>query len=234
MQWGTMTRTPGSRPLLPEPLRAAGAALLAACVATVLVAFVAGRGNPGRLDTALDPRFQSWLGRFPALLHQLPRLGGLKEVALMTVALALACAATRRWSGAVLAVVAVPGAVGLTEYVLKPSVGTVLNQAFPSGHATSSFALAAVFAILLADPAYRRVPVTLRLLLVLVALLLAAAVAAAMIAIGAHVFTDAVAGAAVGTGVVLACALTLDLAVRRTRRPPAEQSDPVHPDQARR
>ena len=43
------------------------------------------------------------------------------------------------------------------------------------------------------------------------ALLLAAAVAAAMIAIGAHTFTDAVAGAAVGTGVVLACALTLDL-----------------------
>jgi membrane-associated phospholipid phosphatase len=210
-------------------VRAAGAALLAACVATVLVAFVAGRGNPGRLDTALDPRFQAWLGRFPALLHQLPRLGGLKEVALMTVALALACVATRRWSGAVLAVVAVPGAVGLTEYVLKPSVGAVLNQAFPSGHATSSFALAAVFAILLTDPAYRRVPGALRLLLVLMALLLAAAVAATMIAIGAHVFTDAVAGAAVGTGVVLVCALTLDLVVRRTRRP-----DPVHPDKARR
>ena len=152
----------------------------------------------------------------------------------MTVALALASVATRRWSGAVLAVIAVPGAVGLTEYVLKPSVGAVLNQGFPSGHATSSFALAAVFAILLADPAYRRVPGALRLLLVLVALLLAAAVAAAMIAIGAHVFTDALAGAAVGTGVVLACALTLDLAVRRTRRPPAEQSDPVHPDKARR
>ena len=213
-----MSRVPRPRPLLPDSLRAAGAALLAACVAVVLVAFVAGRGNPGRLDTALDPRFQAWLGRFPTLLHQLPRLGGLKEVALMTLALALACVATRRWSGAVLAVVAVPGAVGLTEYVLKPSVGAVLDQAFPSGHATSSFALAAVFAILLTDPAYRRVPRALRLLLVLMALLLAAAVAATMIAIGAHVFTDAVAGAAVGTGVVLACALTLDLALRRVRR----------------
>ena len=152
----------------------------------------------------------------------------------MTVALALACVATRRWSRAVLAVVAVPGAVGLTEYVLKPSVGAVLHQGFPSGHATSSFALAAVFAIMLTDPAYRRVPGALRLLLVLMALLLATAVAATMIAIGAHVFTDAVAGAAVGTGVVLACALTLDLAVGRARRPPAEQSDPVHPDKARR
>jgi membrane-associated phospholipid phosphatase len=227
MQWGTGWRASGLRPLLPESLRAAGAALLAACVATVLAAFVAGRGNPGRLDSALDPRFQAWLGRFPALLNQLPRLGGLKEVALMILALALACVATRNWSGAVLAIVAVPGAVGLTEYVLKPYVGTVINQAFPSGHATSSFALAAVFAILLTDPAYRRVPGALRLLLVLLALLVAAAVAAAMIAIGAHTFTDAVAGAAVGIGVVLACALTLDLVASRARRAPAEQPDPA-------
>jgi membrane-associated phospholipid phosphatase len=229
MQWGSAWRGPRPRLLLAEPLRGAGAALLAACVAVVLVAFVAGRGNPGRLDTALDPRFQAWLGRFPALLNWLPHLGDLKAVTVLTAALALACVATRKWSGAVLALVAVPGAVGLTEYVLKPSVGAVLDQGFPSGHATSSFALAAVFAILLTDPAYRRVPRALRLLLVLIALLLAAAVAATMIAIGAHVFTDAVAGAAVGTGVVLVCALTLDLVVRRTRRP-----DPVHPDKARR
>ena len=92
--------------------------------------------------------------------------------------------------------------------------------------------MAAVFAILIADPAYRRVPGALRLLLVLMALALAAAVAAAMIANGAQVFTDAVAGAAVGIGVVLACALTLDLAVRRACRLPAEQSDPAYPDKA--
>jgi membrane-associated phospholipid phosphatase len=209
---------PGPRSLLPEPLRAAGAALLVASVATVLVAFVAGRGNPGRVDTAVDPRIQAALGRFPTLINQLPRLGGLKEVVVMTAALALACVVTRRWSGAVLALIAVPGAIGLTEYVLKPYVGAVINQAFPSGHATSSFSLAASFAILIADPAYRRVPAALRLLLVLIALLLALAVGAAMIAIGAHVFTDVVAGAAVGTGVVLACALTLDLPARRARR----------------
>jgi hypothetical protein len=63
--------------LLPESLRPAGAALLAASVAMVLAAFVAGRGNPGRVDTAVDPRVQAALGRFPALLQQLPRLGGL-------------------------------------------------------------------------------------------------------------------------------------------------------------
>ena len=75
-------------------------------------------------------------------------------------------------------------------------------------------------------------PAALRLLLVLVALLLAAAVAAAMIAIGAHTFTDAVGGAAVGTGVVLACALALDLAIRRVRRSSAEQSGPAYPAKA--
>ena len=220
MQWGTAWRAAQLRPLLPGSLRGAGIALLAACVAVVavLAALLAGGGIGGHLDTALDPRIQAWLGRFPTLLNQLPRLGGLPEVTLMTLALALACVVTRRWRGAVLALVAVPGAVGLTEYVLKPYIGVPLDQAFPSGHATSSFALAAIWAVLLADPPHRRMRGTLRLLLVLIAMLLAAAVAAAMVAIGAHTVTDVVAGAAVGTGVVLACALTLDLAASRARR----------------
>jgi len=55
-----------------------------------------------------------------------------------------------------------------------------------------------------------RASLRLRLLLVFVAFLLAAAVAAAMVVNGAHTVSDAVGGAAVGTGVVLACALTLD------------------------
>ena len=145
----------------------------------------------------------------------------------MTLVLVLAGVAARRWSGAVLAAIAVPGATGLTEYVLKPSVGASLGQGFPSGHATSMFALAAVCAVLLAGPPYHCAAGALRLLVVLAALLLAAAVAAAMIAIGAHVLTDAVAGAAVGTGVVLACALTLDLAASRAQRAPAEPPDPA-------
>jgi membrane-associated phospholipid phosphatase len=229
MLWGTVRRGPELRPLLPRSLRPAGIALLGTCVAvvTVLAALLAGKGIADRLNATLDPRIQDGLGRFPSLLHQLPRLGGLKEVTVMTLALALAFVVTRRWSGAVLAVVAVPVAVGLTEYVLKPHIGGPLGQAFPSGHATSSFALAAIWAILLADPPYRHLPRTLRLLLVLMALLLATAVAAAMVAIGAHTFTDAVAGAAVGTGVVLACALTLDLVSSRASRVPADRSVPA-------
>ena len=74
--------------------------------------------------------------------------------------------------------------------------------------------------MLLANPPRRRVPGGVRLLLALLAVLLAAAVAAAMVANGAHYFTDAVAGAAVGTGVVLACAFTLDaLGSLRLREP---------------
>ena len=229
MQWGITWRALGSRALLPGSWRGAGIALLAACVAVAaaLAALLSGGGSAGRLDAALDPRIQARLGRFPSLLHWLPRLGGLKEVALMTLALALACVVTRRWAGAVLTVVAVPGAVGLTEYVLKPYVGGPLDQGFPSGHATSSFALATIWAVLLADPPHRYLRGTLRLLLVSIAMLLAAAVAAAMIAIGAHTVTDAVAGAAVGTGVVVACALTLDLVSGRARRAPAELPPPA-------
>ena len=104
----------------------------------------------------------------------------------MTLALMLACTIIRRWRGVVLAAMAVPIAIGLTEYVLKPSVGEAIGQAFPSGHATSSFALATIFAVLLASPPCRRVPGAIRLLLGLVAFLLAAAVAAVMVATGAH------------------------------------------------
>lgn len=217
MRAGTVRNRPGWSLLLPGPLRAGGAALLAACVAMVLAAFLAGRGRPGWLDTAIDPRIAAGLSHFPVLLNWLPDLGTLGPVALMTVALALAFAATRRWSGAVMTVVAVPAAVGLTEYVLKPYVGTLLGQSFPSGHATSSFALAVSFAVLLADGPPHRFPGAVRLLLVLMALLLAAAVAAVVVAIGWHTFTDVVAGAAVGTGVVLACALALDLVTSRAR-----------------
>jgi membrane-associated phospholipid phosphatase len=227
MRWGTSRpwsgRERASRPLLPGPLRLPAASLLAACVAVtaVLGMSIAGRGLPEWLDSAFDPRIQAALGRFPSLLNWLPDLGTLGPVTLMTLALVLACLATRRWTGAVLAAVAAPAATGLTEYVLKPSLGQAIGQSFPSGHATSMFALAAICAVLLVDPPRRQVPGTVRLLLIFMALLLAAAVAAAMVAMGAHRFTDAVGGAAVGIAVVLACALTLDLVASRRPREPA-------------
>ena len=204
-------------------------ALMAACVALMAVtgARFAGYGLPGWLDATFGPRIETQLGRFPVLLTWLPDVGTREPVAAMTLALILACAVTRRWRGAVLAVAAVPIAIGLTEYVLKPSVGEAIGQAFPSGHATSMFALAASCAVLLANPPRRRVPGGVRLLLVLMAVLLAVGVASAMVANGAHSFTDAVAGAAVGTGVVLACALTLDALGSRPRSGPAAPPPPA-------
>jgi membrane-associated phospholipid phosphatase len=215
--------------LVPGSLRRPTAALLAACIAMMAVVGVrvAGYGLPGWLDATFDPRLQTHLSRFPVLLNWLPHVGELKPVTVMTFMLMLAWAIIRQWRGAVLTAVAVPIAIGLTEYVLKPSIGEAIGQAFPSGHATSSFALATIFAVLLASPPCRRVPGGVRLLLAVLAVLVAAAVAAAMVAVGAHTFSDAVGGAAVGTGVVLACAFTLDVLGSLRLREPAVPPPPA-------
>jgi membrane-associated phospholipid phosphatase len=200
--------------LLPASLRPPAAALLACCVAvTVLLGIAfAGQGHGGRLDTAVDAPVKSALKGFPGLLNVLAATGTLIPVTLMTVALVLACVLTRRWSGAILAAVATPAASALTEVALKPLVGRTIGGAlsFPSGHATSTFALAGTCAVLLLDPPGHRLPGAVRLVLASLALLAAAAVAIGMVARGSHYFTDAVGGTAVGTGMVLACALILD------------------------
>ena len=213
-------------PLLSARLRLLAAVLLAGCVAVpvVLAVHFVGRGQPGWLDSAIDPPIMNdW--RYSALRQGLSDLGTLRPVALMTLALVVACMATRRWSGAVLAAGAVPAATGLTEYVLKPYIGGPLEAGFPSGHATSMFALAVVCAVLLAKPPRRRVPAAVRVLLVFMALVLATTVAVAMIAWGAHTFTEALAGVAVGSGVALACALALDLVTSRARQAQRRSSD---------
>src|SRR6516225_7510659 len=201
-----LRRKPDPRPLLSPAGRRAAALVLAACVAvTVALALAfAHQRRAGRLDAAVDARIRSGLGRHPGALHLLASLGGLAWVTVLTAALVLACLATRRWRGAVLAGVAVPAAMALTEFVLKPLVGRTIHgyASFPSGHATAMFALAATATVLLAGP--------LRLLLILGAVLIAAAVPAAMVALGYHYFTDTVAGTAVGVGVVLLTALLID------------------------
>jgi membrane-associated phospholipid phosphatase len=215
---------PESPPRLLPRYRRAAAVLLAACaaIAVGLTAYLAVQSRPAWPDPSVDPRIQNAMGHFPALLQRLPYVGTLGPVALMTLALIAACAAARNWPGAVLAGVAESVAVGLTEYVLKPYVGGALGYGFPSGHATGIFALAAICAVLLADPGQASRPSRpgrpFRAVLILLALLLAAAVSAAMVAVGAHTLTDVIGGAAVGTGVVLACALALDRVTGRASR----------------
>ena len=189
-------------------------ALLAACVAVVAALGVqfAGQTHPGRLDAPIDAAFQSALGGHPSVLLFLARFGDLPLVTVMTAALVLGCAAARRWRGALLAAIAVPVASGLTEGVLKHLVGRTLRGwlSYPSGHATSSFALATVSVILLAAPS--RLPVPVRRLLMAGAWLFAVAVPSAMVALRLHYFTDIVGGAAVGAGTALLTALLLDTA----------------------
>ena len=223
--------------LLPAPLRLPAAAVLAFCVTvTVLLGITfAGQRHAGWLDTAVDTPVKSALKRFPALLNVLADTGSLVPVTLMTLALVLACVLTRRWSGAVLAAVATPAASALTELFLKPLVGRTMGSALslPSGHATTSFALAGTCAVLLLDPPGHRLPGAVRLVLASLALLAATAVAIAMVARGAHYFTDVVAGAAVGTGMVLACALIHDRLGPDRPGPDRPGPDRLGPDRGR-
>jgi len=207
---------PAGRPLLPPRLRRPAALLAAGCVVvTAGLALAFGHQvRADRLDAVVDARIRSAVGGYQGPLHLLTRLGGLLSVAELTAALVVACLVTRRWRGAVLAALAVPAAMTLTEFVLKPLVGRSIGgyDSFPSGHATAMFALAASCAVLLANPPRPRLPRAVRLLLVAGAILVAVAVPVAMVALGYHYFTDIVAGTAVGIGTVLLIALLIDLA----------------------
>ena len=220
---------PGSRlaarHLLSDAARLPAAALVAACaVSTALLA--AGLGHErhtDRVDAVLDARVRAGLAGHPRLLQVLARLGDLPAIAGMTAVLILACLLWRRYRGAALVAISVPAAAMITEHLLKPLVGRTLLGflSFPSGHATGTFALATAITILLAGAP--GIPRAVRLATQAIAFAVAAAVAVAMIALGFHYFTDAVAGAAVGTGTVLATALVLDLLMLvwwRSRKPP--------------
>jgi undecaprenyl-diphosphatase len=218
----TLRRRAVSRPLLPPALRRTAALVVTGCVAVTasLALAFAGQSRPDGLDAAVDAHLASGLGPYEEQLRLLAKLGGQRPFAVLTAALILACLATRRWRGAVLAGLAVPGAVALTEYVLKPLVGrTILSgyDCYPSGHTTALFALAATCTVLLTGPGRPRLPRAARLLLVLGAVLIAAGVAASMVARGYHYFTDTVGGAAVGIGMVLLTALVIDWATDSLR-----------------
>jgi membrane-associated phospholipid phosphatase len=212
-----------ARPLLPPGMRRWAALLVAGCVlVTACPALAFGhQGRPDRLDAIVDTRLQGSLGSYQGPLHLLSRLGGMLSVAELTAALVLACLVTRRWRGAVLAALAVPMAMTLTEFVLKPLVGRSIRgyASFPSGHATAMFALAVICVVLLANPPRQWLPRAIRLLLAAGAVLVAVAVAVAMVAQGFHYFTDIVAGAAVGAGTVLLITLLIDLARPAARAP---------------
>jgi membrane-associated phospholipid phosphatase len=205
---------PAPRPLLPPEARPLALAVVAVCVVVTgfLGVLVAHRNGPGWLDTGIDAGLRSALHGHPAALNRVALLGSPGPVVVMSVALVLACLLLRHWRGAVLVAVAVPTATALTEYVLKPLVDRTLNgyQAYPSGHTTGAFVVAAVFAVLLISPPRPRLPAAGRALLALAAFVAATATAVAMVSMGAHYSTDTVGGAAVAIAVVVATALVID------------------------
>jgi membrane-associated phospholipid phosphatase len=198
--------------LVPVAWRRPAAGLLIVCVTVIAVLGFSHQSGAGWFDAAVDARIQAVLGRHPLLLAVLPRFGDKVPVAIMTGALIVACLVTYRWRGAVLAGVAVLASGAITEYALKPLIGRLSDggSSFPSGHATSAFALAAICAVLLAGPSRPRLPAALRLLLALAAAITAGGTSVAMVALGSHYFTDIIGGAAVGTATVLLTALVLD------------------------
>ena len=225
------------RPLLSAAARPLAAVIVAACAGTTaLLGVLLGHGaHTDPVDTAVDSGVHASLAGYPKLLELLDRLGNLPAIAGITAILVLACLLRRRYRGAALLAVSVPAAAVITERLLKPLVGRTCPGflSFPSGHATGTFALATAITVLLAGaPARTR---AVRLAAAVTAFAVASAVAAAMIALGFHYFTDAVAGAAVGTGTVLATALVIDLPMQAWRwsrqRPPPAVSAADHPGQ---
>ena len=207
-------------PLLPATARrpAVGVALCCLALVVTLGLLFAHQSHGRAIDDAVD----SWVMGLhirSSTLELISRLGDLPAMTVMTGVLALACLAVRRLAGALLAVIGVLIALALTEDVLKPLVHRTITVnhylTYPSGHTTALFALSTAVAVVLLSPTSGRPRPAVRIGIVIVAVIVSCLVGLAMIGLDFHYFTDAIAGAAVGIGVVLGTAFLLDVGVVR-------------------
>jgi membrane-associated phospholipid phosphatase len=205
-------------PLLPADARRPAAILATGCLVLVAVLGIisAHQSHGDAIDRAVD----SWvigLGIPSHTLSLISRIGDVTVITVLTAALAVGCLAARRVGGAVLAAGGVALASALTEFVLKPLVHRTLagDLTYPSGHTTGVVALAAAMAVVLLAPRSGRPRPAVRIAVVAAAVVIACAVGLAVIGLQYHYFTDTIAGAAVGTGVVLGLAFLLDLPAAR-------------------
>jgi len=221
MTWGGWRRPSASRPprpLIAPPARRPVIAVILLCVADVTALGIryAGHRQAGPFDRAVDQWFIGHFGLTSPALTALTWLGDPGPAALITVLIAAACLWFRWWRGAVLALLTVPAANGLTEGVLKPLIGRTIEGllSLPSGHTTAAFSTATVAAVLLCRLRVGPRRYVARLLAALV-YALAVAVAVAMVAQHFHYFTDTVAGVAAGVAPVLIGALVIDAVADR-------------------
>ncbi len=201
-------------PLLPPQARRPAAIAVACCAAVVAVlgVFAADRTQGNAVDRPVDSWLRHHLASHLHVLSDISYLGGGQISAVLTAILVLGCLLARRVNGAVLALVSVVVAGGLTEFVLKPLVHETINGSltYPSGHTSSLFALIGVVGVLMVNPPRQRPRPAVRVLLVLCLVVIGCIVAIALIGLNYHYFTDTIAGAALGGGVALAAPFPLD------------------------
>jgi membrane-associated phospholipid phosphatase len=215
-----LPRCGSSAPLLPAAARRPAATVALCClVLVVALGLLFAHQNHG---SAVDHAVDSWVMGLhirSGTLELIGRLGDLPAMTVMTGALALACLAVRRLTGALLAVIGVLIASGLTEDVLKPLVHRTITVnhyvTYPSGHTTALFALSTALAVVLLSPRSGRPHPVARIGAVALAVIVSCLVAMAMIGLDFHYFTDTIGGAAVGIGVVLGTAFLLDVELVR-------------------
>jgi len=204
-----------------------------AILVAALGALFAGQSTADAFDRAADAPVISLFAGHGGLALWLAFPGTTIPAVVLSAVIAVACLLTGRIRGALLAIAAVPIAVGLCEVLIKPLVHrTYIGQVvYPSGHTATVFALAATITVLLlasprpamARPAMTRPAMArpamarpLRVLILAVAYLAAVAVVVGVIAVRFHYFSDTVAGAAVGTGTACGLALVLDVVQPRS------------------
>lgn len=216
--------TADRRRLLPGTWRPAALAVVVVGVAVAVALGLAGHESavPGRIDAVVDPALAVDGPAGRRLLWLVVLLGDPLVSAVLVVVIALVAALVRRWPAVVLAVAGPALAAALTEFVLKPGVGRTLDGtlAFPSGHTTTSAAVASVLVVLLVSARWPRRS-WVRLLLAGGVMILAAGVAVSLVALGLHYTTDTIGGVAVSTAVVLGVALVSDSVTGGPDQPPA-------------
>jgi membrane-associated phospholipid phosphatase len=214
-----METTRSGRFLLAASARPRAGVLLAGCAILVAVLGVlfAHRSTADAFDHAVDSPVITVFAGHPVLALRLASPGTTAPAVVVSVVIAVACLITRRFRGGVLAVAAVPVAVGLCELLIKPLVHrTYIGQVvYPSGHVAAISALAATVTVLLLAGPRPVLARPLRVFVLILAYLAVAAVVVGVIAVRFHYFTDTVAGVAVGTGAVCGLALILDEAAAR-------------------
>jgi membrane-associated phospholipid phosphatase len=202
--------------LLPAAARwPAGIVAICCLVLVVVLGVLFAHQSHGR---AIDHAVDSWVMSLhipSGTLELISRLGDKPAMTVMTAVLALGCLAVRRLNGAVMTVVGVLLASGLTELVLKPLVHRTITAnhwlTYPSGHTTGLFALSTALAVTLLSPRSARPRAAVRIGIVVVAVVVSSVVGMAMIGLDFHYFTDTVGGAGVGTAAVLGVAFLLDV-----------------------